>query len=79
MSVQTGSAIVIGRVSELTEGQRSVLLSAGVSREGAPVTGRPADVQAMILAGYVGQKRGLTRAGVNARGKALAAMLDELF
>lgn len=80
--MQTGTAAIRGpRVLELSEQGRSALLSTGANREGA-VLGRgvaATAAQELILAGLVGQKRGLTRAGVIQRELLLETMMRELF
>lgn len=69
--MQTGTAAIRGpRVLELSEQGRSAVLGQGVTATAA---------QELILAGLVGQKRGLTRAGVIQRELLLETMMRELF
>lgn len=68
------------RTAELTRELESVLISAGTPVEGAVVTsGSAGQVQGLQLAGLLGGKRGLTRAGVIALERVLQRRLDELF
>lgn len=79
MGIQVGAATVGKNAADMLSEAARRALGNTPAREGATVDAPAVAVQELQLAGYVGAKRGLTRAGLILRDRIVEAFYEEMF